>query len=269
MGSRREMEKLVAEGRVSINSIPAKVGDRVKPSDLVKVNGRVVRLSWKRQLPRVLIYHKPEGEIVSRDDPEGRPTVFDHLPSIRGGRWLTVGRLDFNTEGLLIFTSNGDLANRMSHPRYEVEREYAVRLLGALTSEQMNQLLEGVELDDGVAQVDSILPAGGEGANHWYRLVIREGRNREVRRIMEHIGLTVSRLIRVRFGPVAMPSRLKRGMQEEMAEADVRELLNWCGLLKDVGGERGNAPENQEPARAQAAKPGQPRRRRTQRDRQG
>ena len=269
MGSRREMEKLVAEGRVSINSIPAKVGDRVKSSDLVKVNGRVVRLSWKRQLPRVLIYHKPEGEIVSRDDPEGRPTVFDHLPSIRGGRWLTVGRLDFNTEGLLIFTSNGDLANRMSHPRYEVEREYAVRLLGALTTEQMNQLLEGVELDDGVAQVDSILPAGGEGANHWYRLVIREGRNREVRRIMEHIGLTVSRLIRVRFGPVAMPSRLKRGMQEEMAEAAVRELLNWCGLLNDAGGDRGNTPENQEPVRTRAAKPDQPQRRSTRPDRQG
>jgi 23S rRNA pseudouridine2605 synthase len=235
MGSRREMEQLIADGRVTLNGMPAKVGDRVKPSDLVKVNGRLVRLSWKRQTPRVLIYHKPEGEIVSRDDPEGRPSVFAHLPAIRGGRWITVGRLDFNTEGLLIFTSNGDLANRLSHPRYEVEREYAVRLMGALTSEQMTRLLNGVELDDGLAKVDSIIPAGGEGVNQWYRLVIREGRNREVRRIMEHLGLTVSRLIRVRFGPIAMPSRLKRGQQEELPEDEVQELLKWCGLLKDGG----------------------------------
>lgn len=233
IGSRRDMEDLIAEGRVSVNGMPARVGDRVKPGDLVKVNGHVVRLSWKRQVPRVLIYHKPEGEIVSRDDPEGRPSVFDRLPSIRGGRWITVGRLDFNTEGLLIFTTNGDLANRLSHPRYEVEREYAVRLLGSLTGDQMNQLVQGVELEDGVANLESIVPAGGEGVNQWYRLVIREGRNREVRRIMEHMGLTVSRLIRVRFGPIALPSRLKRGMQEELPEVEVQELLKWCGLFKD------------------------------------
>ena len=196
-------------------------------------------------MPRVLIYHKPEGEIVSRDDPEGRPSVFDRLPSIRGGRWITVGRLDFNTEGLLIFTTNGDLANRLSHPRYEVEREYAVRLLGALTGDQMNQLLKGVELEDGVAEVDSIVPAGGEGVNQWYRLVIREGRNREVRRIMEHMGLTVSRLIRVRFGPVAMPSRLKRGMQEELPENEVQELMKWCGLLKGGAREHGHEGERE------------------------
>jgi len=262
LGSRREMEQLIADGRVSINGMPAKVGDRVKAGDLVKVNGRVVRLSWKRQVPRVLIYHKPEGEIVSRDDPEGRPSVFDHLPSIRGGRWITVGRLDFNTEGLLIFTSNGDLANHLSHPRYEVEREYAVRLLGALTGEQMNQLLTGVELDDGVAKLESIVPAGGEGANQWYRLVIKEGRNREVRRIMEQMGLIVSRLIRVRFGPVAMPSRLKRGMQEELPEGEVQELMKWCGLVKD--GERDKSREGQDerPPRGEGAKVGHPYRRR-------
>jgi 23S rRNA pseudouridine2605 synthase len=250
--------------------MPAKVGDRVKPGDLVKVNGRLVRLAWKRQVPRVLIYHKPEGEIVSRDDPEGRPSVFDHLPSIRGGRWITVGRLDFNTEGLLIFTTNGDLANHLSHPRYEVEREYAVRLLGALTAAQMNQLLNGVELDDGVAKVDSIVPAGGEGVNQWYRLVIKEGRNREVRRIMEHIGLTVSRLIRVRFGPLAMPSRLKRGMQEELPEAEVQELMKWCGLMKggehaaEQHNESGNVRESHDerPPRGEGAKIGHPYRRR-------
>jgi 23S rRNA pseudouridine2605 synthase len=269
MGSRREMEQLISDGRVSINGMPAKVGDRVKPSDLVKVNGRVVRLSWKRQLPRVLIYHKPEGEIVSRDDPEGRPSVFDHLPSIRGGRWITVGRLDFNTEGLLVFTTNGDLANRLSHPRYEVEREYAVRLMGALTGEQMKHLLDGVELDDGLAQLESIVPAGGEGVNQWYRLVIREGRNREVRRIMEHLGLTVSRLIRVRFGPIAMPSRLKRGMQEELMETEVQELLKWCGLQKEsdqveepVDEQEYQAGNIERPSRGEGPKIGHPYRRR-------
>lgn len=269
MGSRREMEQLISDGRVSINGMPAKVGDRVKPSDLVKVNGRVVRLSWKRQLPRVLIYHKPEGEIVSRDDPEGRPSVFDHLPSIRGGRWITVGRLDFNTEGLLVFTTNGDLANRLSHPRYEVEREYAVRLMGALTGDQMKNLLDGVELDDGLAQLESIVPAGGEGVNQWYRLVIREGRNREVRRIMEHLGLVVSRLIRVRFGPIAMPSRLKRGMQEELQEVEVQELLKWCGLQKESDhtaepmNEQEYQPEPLErPSRSEGPKIGHPYRRR-------
>ena len=233
MGSRREMEALIGEGRVSINGESAKVGDRVKPGDLVKVNGRLVRLTWKRQLPKVLIYHKPEGEIVSREDPEGRPSVFASLPPLRGGRWINIGRLDFNTEGLLVFTTSGELANRLTHPRYEVEREYSVRVLGEIGSEQMDALRGGVELDDGMAKIESITPGGGEGANRWYSLVIKEGRNREVRRLMEHLGLTVSRLIRVRFGPLVLPPRLKRGMKEEMAEADVEALLRWCDLDPD------------------------------------
>jgi len=260
LGSRRDMEQLIMDGRVSINGQPAQVGDKVKPGDVVKVNGKPVRLSWKAQAPRVLIYHKPEGEIVSRDDPEGRPSVFDNLPPIRGGRWITVGRLDFNTEGLLIFTTDGELANRLSHPRYEVEREYAVRLLGALDAEKMEALLAGVELEDGIAKVESIVPAGGEGVNQWYRLVIKEGRNREVRRLMEHLGLTVSRLIRVRFGPLAMPPRLKRGMKEELTEEDVGALLRWCGLGK--GGGAGPAPEKPEPVSGPSAKIGHPYRRR-------
>lgn len=232
LGSRREMEGLIGEGRVSINGLPAKVGDRVKPGDLVKVNGKLVRLTWKRQMPRVMLYHKPEGEIVSRDDPEGRPSVFAGLPGIRGGRWISVGRLDINTEGLLIFTTSGELANRLSHPRYEVEREYAVRILGTLTQEQTDSLLKGVELDDGLAKLENIVPAGGEGVNQWYHAIIMEGRNREVRRLFEHLGLTVSRLIRVRYGPIAMPSRLKRGMREELQEKEVAALLQWCGLEK-------------------------------------
>ena len=244
LGSRRDMEQLIQDGRVSVNGLPAKVGDKVKPGDLVKVNGKLVRLNWKLQQPRVLIYHKPEGEIVSRDDPEGRPSVFDNLPPIRGGRWITIGRLDFNTEGLLIFTTDGELANRLSHPRYEVEREYAVRTIGALDAEKTDALLNGVELEDGVAKVESIVPAGGEGVNQWYRLIIKEGRNREVRRLMEHLGLTVSRLIRVRFGPIAMPPRLKRGMKEELPEAEVAALLRWCGIAKAGAGQPAPNPES-------------------------
>jgi 23S rRNA pseudouridine2605 synthase len=232
LGSRRDMEQLIGEGRVSINGLPAKVGDRVRPGDMVKVNGKLVRLAWKKQLPRVLLYHKPEGEIVSRDDPEGRPSVFAGLPGVRGGRWVSVGRLDINTEGLLLFTTSGELANRLSHPRYEVEREYAVRILGTLNQEQTDSLLQGVELEDGLGKLENIVPAGGEGVNQWYHVVIMEGRNREVRRLFEHLGLTVSRLIRVRYGPIAMPPRLKRGMREELPEQEVAALMQWCGLEK-------------------------------------
>lgn len=230
LGSRRDMEALIESGEVTLNGQPANVADRVKPGDEVRVKGRPVRLHWEHALPKVLIYHKPEGEIVSRDDPDGRPSVFDRLPRLRGQRWISIGRLDFNTEGLLIFTTHGELANRLSHPRYEVEREYAVRILGELTQEQMDTLTSGVELEDGTAYVESIFAAGGEGANQWYQVIIKEGRNREVRRLFEAMSLTVSRLIRVRFGPVAMPSRLKRGMQMELDDGQVRELLKWCGL---------------------------------------
>ncbi|HNQ03514.1 MAG TPA: pseudouridine synthase [Thiobacillaceae bacterium] len=231
-GSRREMETLITEGRVSVNGQLARVGDRVRPGDQVRVNGRLVRLQWRRQLPRVLLYHKPEGEIVSRDDPEGRANVFAGLPGVRGGRWVSVGRLDINTEGLLIFTTSGELANRLSHPRYQVEREYAVRILGSLTAEQRQALLTGVRLEDGPARLEGLVSAGGEGANQWYNVVILEGRNREVRRLFEHLGLTVSRLMRVRYGPIALPPRLKRGMREELTARDVAALMQWCGLEK-------------------------------------
>jgi 23S rRNA pseudouridine2605 synthase len=230
LGSRRDMEALIESGAVTLNGQPARVADRVKPGDEVRVNGRPVRLHWERMLPKVLLYHKPEGEIVSRDDPDGRPSVFARLPRLKGQRWISVGRLDFNTEGLLIFTTHGELANRLSHPRYEVEREYAVRVLGELSQEQMDQLTGGIELEDGTAHVESIYTAGGEGANQWYQVVIKEGRNREVRRLFEALGLTVSRLIRVRYGPVAMPPRLKRAMLMELDDGQVRELLKWCGL---------------------------------------
>lgn len=230
LGSRRDMEALIESGAVTINGQTAKVADRVTPDDIVRVNGRPVKLEWASALPRVLLYHKPEGEIVSRDDPEGRPSVFANLPRLKGQRWISIGRLDFNTEGLLVFTTSGELANRLSHPRYEVEREYAVRVLGELTQEHMDSLTGGIELEDGEAHVESIFQAGGEGANQWYQLVIREGRNREVRRLFEALGLTVSRLIRVRFGPIAMPPKLKRGMQMELTEIQVKDVMKWCEL---------------------------------------
>lgn len=230
LGSRRDMEALIAAGAVSLNGQPARVGDRVKPTDVVRVRGRIIQLPWRRTLPRVMLYHKPEGEIVSRADPQGRPSVFDRLPRLKGQRWVSVGRLDFNTEGLLLFTTDGGLANRLAHPRYQVEREYAVRILGGLAADEMQRLIDGIKLEDGLAKVDRIIAAGGEGANQWYRLVLREGRNREVRRLIEALGLTVSRLIRVRFGPVAMPARLKRGMLLELSELEVAHLMDWCGL---------------------------------------
>ena len=183
-----------------------------------------VPLRFTQRSPRVLIYHKPEGEIVSRDDPEGRPTVFERLPILRKGRWLAVGRLDFNTSGLLLFTNDGDLANKLMHPRYELEREYAVRILGELTEEQVKSLTEGIQLEDGPAKFNLLRDEGGEGANHWYRVTISEGRNREVRRMFEAVGLTVSRLMRVRYGSVELPARLKRGMWMEMPEAEACAL---------------------------------------------
>jgi 23S rRNA pseudouridine2605 synthase len=230
LGSRRDMEELIASGRVTINGQAAQVGAGVTPGDIVRVDSRVVNLPFEAELPRVLLYHKPEGEIVSQDDPEKRASVFDKLPRVTGGRWVAIGRLDINTSGLLIFTTSGELANHFMHPRYEVEREYAVRLMGELTEVQMSQLTQGIELEDGVAQFDSIQDKGGEGANHWYEVSLREGRNREVRRLFEAIGLMVSRLMRVRFGPINLPARLKRGQMLEMQPKEVAGLLEWAGM---------------------------------------
>lgn len=218
------MEQWIAAGRVSVNGVPAGVGMRVSAGDRVQVDGRPLRLQ-RDAAARVLIYHKPTGEIVSRDDPEGRPEVFDKLPRLRGAKWIAVGRLDFNTSGLLVFTTSGDLANRLMHPRHSIEREYAVRVLGKLSDEQLQILRTGVQLDDGPAHLDSIEDAGGQGSNHWYNVVLSEGRNREVRRLFEALHLTVSRLMRVRFGPIALPAHLKRGQMRELDEAEIARLL--------------------------------------------
>ncbi len=250
LGSRRDMEDLIVAGRVSVNGEPAHIGQRILPSDAVRINGKLIHRKVSTKPPRVLVYHKPAGEIVSHDDPEGRPSVFDRLPTMKAGKWLAVGRLDFNTEGLLIFTTSGDLANRLMHPRYNIDREYAVRTLGELEEGMRQKLLAGVELEDGMANFTKIADGGGEGINKWYRVVIGEGRNREVRRMFEAIGLTVSRLIRTRYGAMTLPSGLKRGRWEELEENDVRALLTAFGVEKK--GEKGEraAPE----ARSSGAK---------------
>jgi len=230
LGARREIEAWIAAGRVQVNGAPAHLGQRVVPTDKVKVGGRLVNLRFAVRLPRVLLYHKPEGEIVSRDDPQGRPSVFNALPRLRGGRWIAVGRLDFNSCGLLLFTTDGALANRLMHPRYRLEREYAVRVLGEVDAAAQKKLTEGVELEDGPAKFLRLQDAGGEGANRWYRVALEEGRNREVRRMFAAVGVTVSRLMRVRYGPVALPSSLKRGQCRELEPAEVQTLLRSLGV---------------------------------------
>ncbi len=229
LGSRRDMEQLILEGRISVNGTPAYIGQRVMPSDVVKINGRVVKQAQStggaKKTPRVLAYHKPVGEIVSMDDPEGRPTVFDHLPKVSHGRWIAVGRLDFNTEGLLLFTTSGELANRLMHPRYAIEREYAVRAAGVMTEEGLKALTTGVELEDGPAAFSKVEEKGGEGVNRWYLVRINEGRNREVRRMFAAVGLTVSRLIRVRYGAVQLPKDLDRGQTKELPADWVRAWM--------------------------------------------
>lgn len=230
LGARRDMEELIASGRVTVNGVPAAVGQGVTQHDVVRLDSRPLRLPFEAELPQILIYHKPEGEIVSQDDPEGRASVFDKLPRIKQGKWIAIGRLDMNTSGLLIFTNSGELANRFMHPRYEVEREYAVRIFGELTEGQLLQLTQGIELEDGPAAFDSISPQGGEGANHWYQVILREGRNREVRRLFEAFQLPVSRLMRVRFGPVNLPPRVKRGQMLKLEQKQVVDLLEWAGL---------------------------------------
>ena len=230
VGSRREMEEWIEAGLILVNGKKATLGDRVGPQDRVTAKGNPIRLKWPDRLPRVILYHKQEGELVTRDDPEGRVTIFDRLPQAKSSRWVAVGRLDVNTSGLLIVTTSGELANRLMHPSFEAEREYAVRVLGQLEPEQMKEMTRGIELEDGPAHFQRIVEQGGEGVNHWYRVVIKEGRNREVRRIFEHFGLTVSRLIRVRFGNIGLPARLKRGQFYELNSAEVAAVMKWSDL---------------------------------------
>ena len=224
LGSRIEMERLIAEGHVAVNNEVAHVGQRVQFGDQIKVNGRQLKVRIAPPPPRVIAYHKPAGEVVTTDDPQNRPTVFRRLPRLYQGKWQSVGRLDLNTEGLLLFTSSGELANQLMHPRFGLQREYAVRSLGKLSKEQKEQLVTGIQLDDGPAQFGSIEEGGGEGSNCWYRVTISEGRNREVRRMFEAVGHAVSRLIRIRYGAMVLPRGLKRGVWVELGEDDVRAI---------------------------------------------
>ena len=237
VGSRREMEEWISNGWVTVNGRVAQLGEKVTPDDHVTVKGSIIKLKWADRLPRIILYYKQEGEIVSRDDPQGRISIFDRLPQAASSRWVAIGRLDINTSGLLILTTSGELVQRFAHPSFEVEREYAVRVLGELTTEQMRVLTEeGVMLEDGLAKVERIYEQGGEGANKWYNVVIKEGRNREVRRIFESQGLTVSRLVRVGFGPIGLPNRLKRGQFYELNPAEVANIIKWADML--LPGER-------------------------------
>jgi 23S rRNA pseudouridine2605 synthase len=245
MGSRRDMEDLIIQGRVSVNGLPAHIGQRIGPTDQVRINGKPVHRKIQTKPPRVIMYHKPAGEIVSQSDPEGRPTVFDRLPKPRQGRWIAVGRLDFNTEGLLLFTTSGELANRLMHPRYGVEREYAVRILGELSQENTAQLKSGITLDDGQAKFLRLAMGGGDGANRWYHVALSEGRNREVRRMFEAVGHTVSRLIRTRYGIFLLPPRLRRGKWEEIEAGGIYNLMKSAGLKMPQPQDKGRNPNSQ------------------------
>jgi len=225
-GSRRECEKWIAEGRIKVNGKVAKLGDRVTDDDKISVdNFALPQHTLESKKTRILLYHKPEGEICTRKDPENRPTVFDHLPAIRKGRWISVGRLDFNTSGLLLFTNEGELANKLMHPSQEIEREYAVRIFGDVTEQMLRNLRRGVKLEDGIAKFKEIRFQGGEGRNRWYHVVLCEGKNREVRRLWEsQTGIKVSRLIRVRFGNIALPPQLRPGKYKELMPEEVLDF---------------------------------------------
>ena len=244
LASRREIERWIAAGRVTVNGRAASLGDRAAPGDVLRIDGKPVSRAASRR--RLIRYHKPAGEVTARRDPLARPMVFDRLPALGRARWVAVGRLDFNTTGLLLFTDDGELAHRLMHPGFGIEREYAVRVRGAPSPRALASLTAGVALDDGEARFDALRPAGGEGANQWFHVVLREGRNREVRRLFEAVGCSVSRLIRVRFGPVTLPRGLRPGRYEDVDGDEARALMREAGLAR---------PRRVRPSRGQAPRP--------------
>jgi|GEM_PF-111400 len=235
-GSRREMERWISEGRISINGKSATLGDRVTPSDQIRIDGHLVSRNQEKSACRVLMYNKPEGELCSRNDPEGRATVFERLPIITNDRWIAVGRLDINTSGMLLFTNDGELANRLMHPRHEVEREYAVRIFGEVTPAMLRALQKGVELEDGIAKFNNIhvRPSDDESQNQWFNVTLSEGKNREVRRLWESQGVQVSRLMRVRYGPLELQKRLPQGAWIELDLARVNQLRSLVQLGRET-----------------------------------
>jgi len=249
LGSRRELEQRISEGRVSVNGKVATLGDRVGPGDVVRVDGHVIgQAAMQGPERRVLVYHKPLGEVCTRSDPEKRPTIYEKMPPVRNGRWVAVGRLDVNTTGVILLTTDGELANRLMHPSSTVEREYAVRVFGEVSPEVIQKLCDGVMLEDGPARFDNLYDAGGDGSNHWYHVTLHEGRNREVRRLWESQGVTVSRLIRVRYGPVQLGRRLRPGRYEELEGENLQELLRLVGLGRSAPAARAKDSEAKKPA---------------------
>ncbi|MDF3125659.1 23S rRNA pseudouridine(2605) synthase RluB [Rheinheimera sp. 1928-s] len=235
VGSRREMEEYISAGRVTVDGKVATLGDRINANQQVRVDGHPVKIAAEaEQVCRVIAYHKPEGEICSRIDPEGRPTVFDRLPKIKDSRWIAIGRLDINTSGLLLFTTDGEMANRLMHPKFEVEREYAVRVFGDVNDAMIQKLRLGVELEDGKANFKKVKAMGGEGINRWFHVVLTEGRNREVRRMWESQGAVVSRLIRIRYGDLLLPKHLPAGGYAEYPLEDVNYLRKLVHLSAET-----------------------------------
>lgn len=233
LGSRRELETWISNGRVSVNGSIASLGDRVVPEDVIRVDGKVMNVKADEEMSRrVIMYHKPPGEVCSRNDPEGRPTVFDNLPRLQGMRWVQVGRLDINTTGLLLFTTDGELAHRLMHPSNEFVREYAVRVRGELTPEKRQALLDGVLLEDGLSKFESVSDAGGaeEGANHWYKVTLTGGKYREVRRLFQSQDLDVARLMRIRFGDLTLSPQLRQGRWMELDPAHIKLLTDKVDL---------------------------------------
>ncbi len=233
-GSRRELEKQIAAGEVKVNGLVAKLGDRVTKEDRIQIGHlRVGAWRLQEQKHRIIIYNKPEGELVTRNDPGGRPTIFKQLPKVVGARWIAVGRLDLNTSGLIILTTDGELANKLMHPAQQVEREYAVRVHGTVTNAMLGELVNGVELEDGPARFEDIVESGGEGTNRWFHVVIMEGRNREVRRLWESVGVQVNRLKRVRFGPIILDSSLSIGQHRDLTDKESESLLASLGATPE------------------------------------
>ncbi|PAX99400.1 23S rRNA pseudouridine(2605) synthase RluB [Pseudoalteromonas sp. HM-SA03] len=255
VGSRREMEKYIESNRVSVDGKVAKLGDRVEETSVIRVDGHIVKIEQQEaRICRVLMYHKPEGELCTRRDPQGRRTVFDRLPKLDGDRWIAIGRLDINTSGLLLFTNDGELANRLMHPKYEVEREYSARVFGEVTNQTLRTLTKGVELEDGPAKFLKIKPLGGEGLNKWFNVTLTEGRNREVRRLWQSQDVEVSRLIRIRYGKLELNKRLPQGGWEELKLEDVNYLRKSVSMRAEQQTKLSVMPEKRKDKRAKINK---------------
>ena len=230
VASRRQIDLMLQQGRISVDGKLAKPGDQIDGREKIALDGKLIRIANREARPKLMMYHKPTGQVCTRSDPEGRPDVFQNLPNLVQGRWVSIGRLDINTSGLILFTNQGELANRLMHPSYEIEREYAVRVHGAVNGEMLHQLSQGIELDDGIAKFDQIIDSGGQGTNHWYHVILKEGKNREVRRLWESVGVEVSRLVRVRYHNFNLPKWLKPGKYRIFEDEVVKRLYHKLDL---------------------------------------